>query len=636
MGDKFEWQFDESADERPFRSRSSWTAVGAAAFWLPAAIITLAIIGGWAFLRWRAQKLDQALTESTQSVLNLAHQAVIDGDSELFFALQEGHRDRAANQLQPQILNFYRAAPQITNVERVGEMLHANAAWQEDGQSYQRVLFFAQRGGRLRQIATDPAFWGNQKELSQRWGKLKYWEVDAPWAEEIGDFLASAVTDLCRPICPGEQVPLTLDLRSDFLPTAEPNHIFMPSPRLIGLNEAGRPSDRFWQLLQQHLMDALAPAAIRFAVPSDSSTRIDYEAAAAAFAAAQPAVRIELIPRETAPGTGSELAGLDGAAFVPAIDMVTAGQVVDLTPFMHSDPDFDRADFYEQIWQGAVWEEHTWFMPQTALMPLIFYHRDAYDKLDLEEPLIGWTWSELGDDAAHLPAAEIVTGDTLVWGYLDESFNTLFSYAFMEQEACAANAIRPCPIPLSAEDIAAALEWYSSTAGEEAIMPDPSQLAAADRDRLLINSLFKAAIWADEPVYYEHRTLMFPMGVLPFPGSERLESGSPLWVEGSFISRQSARPRAVWQWLKFLSTWPPMPRYRLIPARPSVGQEMRYWSGLPRELAGPMRAAFPIARPVHLQDRGLFSWPALRAVMDGQQTPEEAAHAARAISWFGE
>ena len=152
----------------------------------------------------------------------------------------------------------------------------------------------------------------------------------------------------------------------------------------------------------------------------------------------------------------------------------------------------------------------------------------------------------------------------------------------------------------------------------------------------MINSLFDTAIWVDEPLYYEHRTAMFPMGVVPFPGSESFESYTPLWVTGSFISQQSERPLAMWQWLKFLSRWPPMPHYRLIPARSSVSERVDFWNRLPRELGEPMRAAFPLARAVRLQEQAIFSWAAVRAVMEGKLTAQQAAQQGRSFAWFGQ
>jgi ABC-type glycerol-3-phosphate transport system substrate-binding protein len=639
MGNQFHWHIDESEDERPSANASRNSARN---FLITAALLTILVIGGWLLFRRQQESRTQTLIQSAQSTLELMQAAVTEGDGELFFALQDPGVETFAAQLTPQNLDFYRAGPQITNVEESGPLLHANATWQEDGQQVQRVLFFSQQGNQLLLVATDLEYWGASKVKQQSWGKLVLHERDEVWADEIARFITEEISDLCAASCLEHKLPVTVTIRSGFLPTAEPALIYVPSPRLLGLDKSGQPSDRFWQALEMRLKDYLTPARIRFAVPPEQMwdippryfRRIDYQAAAEAFMAEHPDINIELLPFESLPVQPQELLAFDGAAYTPTMEMITAGQIVDLTPFMRSDPDFDPTDFYEQIWQGATWRDRLWMMPQAAQMPLMYYHRGAYQSKEQDEPLIGWTWAELDEDVQNLIGAEIVTGDKLTWGLLDQTFNTLYAIAFNNQSQCAAFESRPCPFPLTNEDIVAALEWYLLLTGEEGVMPDPSVLPPRERNRLLINSLFETAIWVDEPLYYEHRTAMFPMGVVPFPGSESFESYTPLWVTGSFISQESERPLAMWQWLKFLSRWPPMAHYRLVPARSSVSQEMDFWNRLPRELGEPMRAAFPLARPVRLQEQAIFSWPAIRAVMEGKLTPQQAAQQGRDFAWF--
>ena len=611
-------------------------------FWVTSVIITLLILSGWTFLRRQQERNRQALIESTQAALDLMRDAVADGDGELFFALQDPGVETFAAQLTPQNLAFYRAGPRITNVEQSDALLHANAVWQENGRRYQRILFFSQHGNQPRLTATDPNYWGGSKRKQQSWGRLIYHERDEVWTDEIARFVDAEVKELCSTSCLKDKLPVNLIVRSGFLPTAEPAHIYVPSPRLLGLDETGQPADRFWQVLEQRLTDYLTPATIYFAVPPEHMwdinpsyfRRIDYQAAAEAFMAQNPDIRVELIAIKSFPPQAPELLAYDGAAFAPTIEMIAGGRVVDLTPFMLSDPAFDHSDFYDQIWQAAIWQERLWMMPQAAQMPLMFYHRGAYQSVEQDEPLIGWTWTEMEEDAIKMIGAQIVTGDRIAWGILDQTFDTLYAFAYNHQSLCAGFESQPCPPPLTHNDIAAALEWYLQLSGEEKVMADPSLLPAEERNRLLINSLFETAIWVDEPLYYEHRTAMFPMGVLPFPGSDRFDSSTPLWVTGSFISQESERPLATWQWLKFLSSWPPMPHYRLIPARPSVGEEVDFWTRLPRELAEPMRAAFPFARPVRLQERAIFSWPLIRAMLEGELTPQQAAQKGHDFSWF--
>jgi ABC-type glycerol-3-phosphate transport system substrate-binding protein len=644
MDDQFDWQFDESKDERPSSGYSRRSLNTVRNFWFTATLITIIIVGCWAFLRRRQESNTQALIEAAQSTLDLMYAAMLDGDGEVFYAIQEPGSEVLAAQLTPHNLNFYRAKPKITNVDQAGDLLHANALWQESGQVYQRILFFSQKGVGLQQIASDPDYWGEEKLIKLPWGQLHYQERDRVWVNEIARSVTAEIEELCPASCQEIKLPLILAIRPGFFPTAEPGHIYVPSPRLLGLDESGQPSDRFWQVMEQRLRDYLTPATIQFAVPPDplcevkpcSFQRIDYEAAAEAFMAENPEIQIKLVSLDLLPPQPEMLLAYDGAAFPPSIEMIAGGQIVDLTPYMESDPDFDRSEFYEQIWQGAIWQDRLWMMPQAALMPLMYYHRGAYQFIEREEPVIGWTWTEMQEDVTKLVGAKIVTGNALTWGILDQTFNILYAFAFNNQSQCAGFERHPCPLPLNDGDIAAALDWYVELTIEEKVMVDPSALPVEDREHLLINSLFKTAIWVDEPLYYEHRTGMFPMGVLPFPGSDRFDSNTPLWVMGSFISQQSERPLATWQWLKFLSSWPPMPHYRLIPARSSVSQNTNYWTRLPRELAEPMRAAFPFARPVRLDERPVFNWPAIRAVVEGELTPEQAAQEGRRFVWFRE
>ncbi|MFN2138224.1 MAG: extracellular solute-binding protein [Candidatus Promineifilaceae bacterium] len=632
MGELFSWQFDEASEEEGSSrgrraSRSTFTS-----FWLICLCVAAGIIGGWLLLRREANQRNLALTASAQTTIDLMHEAVVEGDGELFLALQEDDR---ASQLTLDNIALFRAEPVITHVRQAGDILCANATWQAGANSYQRVFFFSERGGSPRLGDNSPSYWGAQQQASYNWGTLVIYDRDALWAAQLGSFVSETIDAYCTAGCRRERLPLELQIRADFLETAAPNRMALPSPRLVGLDQAGNPSDRFWHLLESRLNDYLMPAMLRFAVPDERFPYIDYKAAAEAFTAIYPDIELEIVPVQSSPATSEELADFDGAAFLPTIDMITAGLVRDLTPYVRSDPSSDNEDFYQQIWQATVWRERQWAMPQAAEMPLIFYRRDAFRSLGRTEPLIGWTWAEMEEDTMALADSQLNTGEHLVWGFLDQTHASFYSYAFSRQTACGAPTNCPCPNALGLEEVAAALTWYARLA-QAGTSPDVSRVQAQERSRLLINSYFKTAMWVDQPVFYESRTTLFPMDVLPMPGSEQVESSTPLWVRGGYISALSERPLAAWQWLKFLSYWPPRPAYRLIPARPSVAADTGFWTGLPRPLAEPMRMAFPLARPVRLQEQTLFDWSTIGAVASGAQTPDDAARTALAIHWFGE
>jgi ABC-type glycerol-3-phosphate transport system substrate-binding protein len=211
--------------------------------------------------------------------------------------------------------------------------------------------------------------------------------------------------------------------------------------------------------------------------------------------------------------------------------------------------------------------------------------------------------------------------------------DALFAYAYNWRNPCPDAIPADCRHPIPPENVAAALEWYRQMVARPRYMADVVSLTPDER--ALSPYRLWAAVRVDEPVFYEHRSqAVGPVGVVPFPGSERFDGVTPLWVEGAFISQHSSSPHAVWEWLKFLSYQPPSPGFRLVPARPSTAQQTGYWTTLPRPLGEAMRAAFPFARPVTIADQVHFGWEQLTAVTTHQLTPDEAARRPAPITWF--
>jgi ABC-type glycerol-3-phosphate transport system substrate-binding protein len=218
--------------------------------------------------------------------------------------------------------------------------------------------------------------------------------------------------------------------------------------------------------------------------------------------------------------------------------------------------------------------------------------------------------------------------------FMDTGRDALFSFAYNRNNNCPEATTIRCQRHLQPGDVAASLDWYRQLIGEPGVMPDLTVLSPSERERMLFN--FHASIWVDSPVRYEFRLLMNPIGVVPFPGSDRFDGITPLWVEGSFISQHSQQPLAMWEWLKFLSYQHLQRQLRLIPARPSVAAKSGYWNTLPRPLGDAMRIAFPFAQPVSIEDQGQFSWSQMAEVVIGRQSPTQAAQSKTRVRWFGQ
>jgi hypothetical protein len=271
-------------------------------------------------------------------------------------------------------------------------------------------------------------------------------------------------------------------------------------------------------------------------------------------------------------------------------------------------------------------------MPQTAGMRLIYYDKVAYNDARLEAPSLRWTWEEMGRDMDalrdSLPGIRDAKQQVV---YLDARLDTLFAFAYTHDSDCTQTDTSNCG-RLDSADVAAALDWYNSLVTQPGMIPDITGLSPSERDRSLLN--FQAALSVDTPVTYENRFLMYSIGVVPFPGSERFDGITPLWVNGSFIRQGSTRPLAVWEWLKFLSHKHLLPSRRLVPARPSVAARTGFWVTLPQGLGDVMRTAFPFAKPLSLEEQRLLSWEQVAAVTSGRQTPVEASQITRRPPWF--
>ena len=639
MKKDFDWQIDIDDDhwgEPEKKSSQQKRPFNPAWFMIISTILAFGLVGGWFAGQQQIEKSEAELSQSVQALLDLEHNALLKGDGDVYFGSMADDAAWRAAQLQPENLAAARAGYTVTRAQANGDFIWTNVTWEEYGRFHQRITFFQQQNGQLQHVATDPNYWGTTQNTTQRWGKLTYPEIDEPFLADISSTITNLMTDLCPAQCTETRLPLHFVITTDFSRTAAPNTVHLPSPRLLALDKDGALGPRYRRYLREALTDYLTPTTIRFALPPlelPGLYSINYEQAAAEFMAAHPDIVVELVPLTTLSDDLFELADYDGAAITPTADMIAAGLVYDLTDLANSDPTFFATDFYEAIWQGAQWQERLWFVPQSAELKLLFYDKAAYQLVERPEPTWQWNWAEMETDMAAMVAAQ-PPESVMAWGYLDVGRDTLFAYAYNKSNRCQREN---CPTSLQPQQIQAALKWYQQMVANNQ-MPDVSSLTPYAREEFLLSNQSArrhAAIWVEEPVLYEHHLLLSAIGVAPFPGLDMFDGTTPLWVDGNFISANSKRPFATWQWLTFLSKQPPLSGFRHIPARPSLAAQTGFWFTLPRTLADPMRAAFNNAHPVTITDQLYFTPEQVTAVVTGQHSPVTMSQVQPHINWFG-
>jgi hypothetical protein len=645
MDDEFDWRIEEQLDAAATRRPPPGRLPGQR-FWLGVAIILLALGAAW----WAVQRaVGQSRAESQASIqitLDAARDACRAGDGAAFFATQARDPAWRAALLHPDLIAAYCAGPAVSRVAAAGELTSANLVWTANGDTWQRLAFFTATPLGMVQVPPPAAYWGQPQRRAQPWGTLVTATADADLAPVVGQFVtelvaATCATNRCRP----DSRPFTLELRGDYRQTAAPDQLALPSPRLLALDGSGAPPPAFWDALSAIVLAHITPGTIRFAVPPRLLQVINFEREAAEFMRRNPDIRVEIVTMEMRPEEPeAALAAYDGAAYTPSAAMIAAGLVRDLTEYAATDPAFDSGDFYEQAWQGAQWLGRMWLVPQAGQMRLLFLDCNACEGGTITPPSLRWTWRELDTTIAGLqasPPTETVgrppawTGE---WALLDTTRDSLLSYAFGRQAACAGIVPARCGRPLGAAEVADALSWYRRLTVELGAMPDVAAVPAAERAHLMVNwqsGQRRAALWVDDAVNYEHQLQLGRVSVVPFPGSDRFDGNTPFWVHGSFISQSSQRPRDVWRWLVFLSRREVVGPLRYVPARPSVAEATGYWTVLPPPLRDALRTAFPFARPVGPADRLLFNRAQLDAVTGGALTPAEAARLPLPLRWFG-
>ena len=635
MSIDFDWTHDE--EESPFAPppgdkhpapQKRWGR------WLLLIAGALLLFGGiWIGLTWLTARVDPRLRGAVRAYLELEQDAMRAADGELFFSLQDDDPAWRAAQLLQTNQTFNASDRTLVALERHGQDVWVTLAGPDpaapEAGPVTRTVFYRWAGGALRRTATDPAYWGEMMSVEQPWGTLVFFARDEALVDAIAAFVEAAIAELCTPACDAV-LPLTVTIASDYGSTAAPSHVRVPSPRLLGIDDAGAPSASFRNILRARLAEALTPATIRFGVPA--SQVASYQDAARAFEREHPAITVvvEALPslEELA---WTDVAELDGALLAPDVDWITAGRVVDLTDFAATDPAFGANDWVSLALDGARWRDRLWMLPLYQKASLLLIDVNAYQTAGLSG-LAPPEWSELERDLVTVLNAP--GNEHLRWGFVDLGEDSLYAYALARQ--CLAPGAQSCRARLGEQAVTAALEWHRRWV-DEGLAPDVTGLGPQERINFALNHQSRprtVAAWVDPPNFYEHHVQIAPLIIHPLPGLEG-RAVTPVDVRGGFINGESERPRAVWTWLLYLSRMRPVDEARALPARPSVIKAIDYWIQTPAAMQGPLRSAFRNGRAIRLDERDFFPRQDLARLLAGEVSAEELAGDWLEIGWFG-
>lgn len=362
------------------------------------------------------------------------------------------------------------------------------------------------------------------------------------------------------------------------------------------------------------------------------------------FNAENPTIRVQFVAVDSAyrDATGSiealygqfvrmaDTATLPSAPPVMLRNLVRAGLIGDLKPFMDGDAAFDRDDFYPHMLDFAAVDDGIYLLPRSNQVSLLFYNKDLFAQRGVPPPAPNATWRELREAASAL--ARQTGGDQDSYGMVD-SFNQeplsleLADAGYDINRPAAATLTLDSPAAIEALDRAAALVRSNAVYLPANPPGDPD-------DAALVAQLVREqriGIWDQ---LLDNPPPPFAVGLLPSP--YETSSGYPA---GYVISGGTRHAEAAWRWLAFLSANEPFTDQRYIgnvPARTSFAERSGYWERLDQDGAAVINAILERSAPTALSEaspvvlhRDLLI-AAVRVVASGEQSATQAAAEAQA------
>ena len=366
------------------------------------------------------------------------------------------------------------------------------------------------------------------------------------------------------------------------------------------------------------------------------------------FNAENPAIRVQFVAVDDAYSNPNisidavyarimrmaDTATLQSASPTTLKQLMHAGLVGDLKPFIDADAAFDRADFYPGMLESAAVANGVYLLPRSNTVALVSYNKDLFAQRGVPLPAPNATWRDLRAAASQIA--------TKTGGKQDYGFGDLFNQEPFSLELTDAghdlNQPAAANLKLDSPEAVAALDRAGALVRTNAVYL-PAHPPGDNGDYDLTSQLIRnqrIGIW-DQTL--DGPPPAFKISLLPSPYDTT--RGYPA---GYIISGGSRHAEAAWRWLAFLSANEPPYANQvylgIVPARKSFAARSSYWKRLDQDdtavinaiLARLAAPAVDEANPIAVHRELLTA--AVRAVASGKSAKQAAAAAQTALDQF--
>lgn len=257
---------------------------------------------------------------------------------------------------------------------------------------------------------------------------------------------------------------------------------------------------------------------------------------------------------------------------------ITNGDLANLSPFIATDPAFNRDDYFPGILDLFGSEDHIVMVPYALSIPRLAYNKTLFAQAGIPEPDPTWTWDEI------LIAAEQLVRrlpDKVAFGIVDEglAFSTDLAQRGFKSWEVDSRQVR-LDQPAIVDAFARAYDL-----AQRRIVYDPQMPHAPDPQPLIADG--KVGIWRTNlltPTSNDWKP-PFDIGLASLPIAPYYFFGVTSEVQGFIMSSGSQHPQEAWRWLSFLShqVVPRIdadPDLAATPMRRSIADQSGYWGQL--------------------------------------------------------
>jgi len=264
-----------------------------------------------------------------------------------------------------------------------------------------------------------------------------------------------------------------------------------------------------------------------------------------------------------------------------------AGQLLDLDPYLQSDPTISKADFDPRIlevnsWNGKVYSLPIEYVPYPAAL---FYNKDLFARAGVKPPDSSWDWRDVLEAARRLTVTQ--GGKVTQWGIaFDYSFYPTWLYWIWANGADVFNKDQTA-CALTDPKATQAIQFWADMLTRYKVAPTATTLkmlgGPANAFKTGKVAMYLGAGW--EPSGFDQNPrLRYGFALVPkgLTGQRATYLMNLTWA----ISPQSKMQRTAWEYVKYFATEGEKLRLEVISSVPSYKPLYSQWLTPEKEKKG--------------------------------------------------